>query len=336
MNRRSQLLPWVGDMLPALVVTGLAAVAMSRKVPELDGKLAILTGAGLVGIALGRVAVWGLARGAVAPVPAPAPVAPQTPPLVAPAAPRATPLATGYAPSTSTGYEAFSLPKMGSSDDENEDSWATDEARGLIAVSDGASSSFGARVWSSALVDAVASDAGAFHPDVVPRAVERAATVWTEHHTQGEVAWWAQEGLRRGAFATLLAVSISSENSRTRWRALAVGDSCLLHLRRNDDGWSLLRSFPLESAAAFGSHPDLLSSVNMPPAEPTLAAGDLASGDVLIAATDAVSEWLLGDDERVAFAAEAPLDLISDTVVQARVDRSMVNDDATFVRYREP
>ena len=56
---------------------------------------------------------------------------------------------------------------------------------------------------------------------------------------------------------------------------------------------------------------------------------------MVLAATDAVSEWLLGDATRLEFAATAPIADVAAAVSAARQDRSMVNDDATFVRYRE-
>ncbi|MEQ1701448.1 MAG: hypothetical protein ABMA25_15170, partial [Ilumatobacteraceae bacterium] len=60
----------------------------------------------------------------------------------------------------------------------------------------------------------------------------------------------------------------------------------------------------------------------------------LQPGDVLVAATDAVSEWLLGTEPgRLALVAEAPMAAIEEAIRAARVDRSMVNDDATVVRW---
>ena len=41
----------LADVLPAIVLTGLVAVAMSRAVPELDGRLVVIGAAGLIGIA---------------------------------------------------------------------------------------------------------------------------------------------------------------------------------------------------------------------------------------------------------------------------------------------
>jgi len=42
----------------------------------------------------------------------------------------------------------------------------------------------------------------------------------------------------------------------------------------------------------------------------------------------------LGSSDRLRLAADGPLDVIEESVAAARVDRVMVNDDATFVRFR--
>ena len=48
-----------------------------------------------------------------------------------------------------------------------------------------------------------------------------------------------------------------------------------------------------------------------------------------------VSEWLLEDPERLAFAVEAPIDDVAQAVREARRSQAMVNDDATFIRFME-
>lgn len=334
MSRRAAIAGALTDALLALFVTGAAAAGVSRQVPELEGRLPAVALAGLVAVLIAQtVAAIATARvdraNRLAPSTSLAP-APTAEPRVAPAGsplppPRGAPVA---------GFEGFSSPKIGSSPEENEDAWRAEAASGLIVISDGASSSFGASVWSRALVEAAANTNGS-GAEFVAGCVQRAAAAWAAHHTSGEVAWWAQEGLRRGAFATLLVVRVGGTGRGRGWTALAVGDSCAFHLRRVGRDWSLVGSFPLSTPEEFGSHPDLLSSVAQQPPVPATAAGALQSGDVLLAATDAVSEWLLTMPERIAFAAEASVDQLAEAVTTARRERTMVNDDATLVRYRE-
>ena len=323
------------DAIPAVVVAAVVSIVMANQIDELDGKLGVLLAAGAVGIGLSSLLPALLLR-----QPTTQTTAPNVPivPLAPPSAPVlvAVPVGPPVQGAHLHGFEPFSLAKEGAADDENEDSFAVNAATGTIAVSDGASSSFGARVWSRALVDVAAANPAPLTAPFVEAVMGPAAAQWTQHHTSGELPWWAQEGLRRGGFATLLMVRIGSGPAGRAWQALAVGDSCVFHLRRAGTGWQLLRSFPLETAEAFGSHPVLLPSVSPPPsAGIELAGGQLAAGDVLLAATDAVSEWLLEDPERLAFAVEAPIDDVAQAVREARRSQAMVNDDATFIRFME-
>lgn len=322
---------WWSELAVGSVTVVLLVMGVTRVEWRLNDDWWVLGAAGLVGVMLAVGALEVLERAATpaAPLPLPVPVQSILPPP--------TPIAV-VAPSTgrtaTVGFASFTSPKIGSSIDENEDSFAINEQRRVIVVSDGASSSFGAAVWSKALTSAVA---GRQQPLTLASMVEdatAAAKRWEAHHTQGEVAWWAREGLKRGAFATLLAVSISEVPGGAQWSAIGVGDSCVLHLRPTNDGWVMLKSFPVNSAADFGSHPDLLASVNVGAATFVTSNGMLAIDDVLVVATDAVSEWLLTEPRRLAIAAESPIDQLVRDVEAARHDRSMVNDDATFVRYR--
>lgn len=332
----------VVDAIPALVVAAFASIVMARQVDELDGRVGVLFVAGLIGVGLSSLL---LLRRPAPEAEAEAPRAPSVaassallmPPPTTVAVTRATqPPRPPLQGSSLHGFDRFSLAKEGATAEENEDSSAVDADHGTIAVSDGASSSFGARVWSRALVDEAVRSVAPLDPSLVPSVMAAAAEQWQQHHTAEDLPWWAQEGLRRGGFATLLVVRIGEGPQGRAWQALAVGDSCVFHLRREVDGWQVVRAFPLETAEAFGSHPVLLSSVSAAPTDGIeFGDGELVAGDVLLAATDAVSEWLLGDPARLVLAAEAPLEDVERAVRAARQDRSMVNDDATFVRFIE-
>ena len=322
------------DAVPAALLAVAVSIVMAIRIDELDGKYGVLIVAGVIGIGLSSL----LLRQPVAEVTAPVVTADAkatfAPPVMPPRAP--TPPSPPVKGSRIAGFEAFSLPKQGATDEENEDSFSIDAASGTIAISDGASSSFGARVWSRALVDVAAVSVVPLSASFVDGLMGPAATRWRQHHEGGELAWWAQEGLRRGGFATLLVVRIGQASQGRAWQAIAVGDSCVFHARKSGAGWQLLRAFPLESAEAFGSHPMLLSSVSPAPSDGVeLAGGRLAPGDVLLAATDAVSEWLLADDRRLSFAVEAPIAEVAEAVREARTTQVMVNDDATFIRFVE-
>lgn len=328
MNTHSFLTRRSGDLVAGAVGVVAAVAGVTHVEGALNDDWPILAIAGVVGVlvAIGALALLDHVPVVVRPPVAAQPIVPPAPPLavVAPS--------TGHV--ANAGFNSFTLPKIGSTDEENEDSVAVNEPRRTIVISDGASSSFGAAVWSAALTRQIASCDAPLAPATIVQHAAAAAEQWRAHHTQGEVAWWAREGLQRGAFATLQAVAIHDTKGGTRWSAIGVGDSCVLHLRPTGDGWVLLKSFPVATAADFGSHPDLLSSVNVDAATFVSDGGTLATNDVLVVATDAVSEWLLTEPSRLARAAELPIEQLVREVESARHDRSMVNDDATFVRYR--
>lgn len=317
----------VSDALPALAVVAIVSVAMSRSVDELHRRLPVLTIVGVCGVALSLVVLDRI-------TPSSNTLTGERPPHGNLTAGQAD-LHGAFVSSAVRGFETFSLAKEGAADNENEDSLRVEDSLGLVAVSDGASSSFGARIWSRALVDAASTVPGPIRAGLVGEIVERAAVRWREQHLHGDLEWWAKEGLRRGAFATLLVVSIGEIAGGRGWRAIAVGDSCVFHLRRSSGAWHLVRSFPVETADDFGSHPALLSSVTSPTSGIQVASGELQRGDVLIAATDAISEWMLRDSARIAFVAETPVAEVLETARNARRSNEMVNDDVTFIRFQE-
>lgn len=71
-----------------------------------------------------------------------------------------------------------------------------------------------------------------------------------------------------------------------------MGDTCLLHLRRTDR-WEVLHAFPLGSSSAFGSTRPLIGSPTNRLDGLVFGRAEVVEGDVLVAATDAVAEWLL-------------------------------------------
>jgi hypothetical protein len=76
---------------------------------------------------------------------------------------------------------------------------------------------------------------------------------WAALVERRPLPWYAAEQARRGAFAALVGLTLGDDGS---WSALAVGDCCLFHLRRQ----SLLAAFPVSDADAFDNRPLLIGS----------------------------------------------------------------------------
>lgn len=242
-------------------------------------------------------------------------------------------------------------PKVGHARHEWEDGLAFSEARGVLAVADGASSSFMAQGWARHLVRGfVASPPRTLDEEAFDAWVRPLAASWDEQPEDGaassdsaddaddadDAPWYVAEAAVRGAFATFLGVQVVETPSSVSWRAFAVGDTCLLVLR---DG-SLHQSFPLDAADDFDTTPDLLSSVAFGSAHGAqhlrVATGSLAPGDIVVLATDGLAAWALGRgrDDPTVWRALAGLDgeHLGDVADRARARGEMVNDDVTLVR----
>ena len=191
---------------------------------------------------------------------------------------------------------AFWLAKEGNRSEEWEDACAYSEARSLLAVSDGASSSFRARDWASILV--------AQFLEAPPRGeLEKSFEGWVAGCAEqfdalpasdGD-AWYVEEAASRGAFATFLGLGFrpTDRGDCAEWTALAVGDTCLFQIR---DG-RRIGAFPLDDPDSFTSTPALLTTVERTQGYGARTAvvtrGTCVAGDTFLVATDALSKWML-------------------------------------------
>jgi hypothetical protein len=191
---------------------------------------------------------------------------------------------------------AYWSPKRDAPATDWEDACAYSEERGLLAVADGASSSYRARDWANTLVEAFT----AAPPNTKDIAATRAwlgkqAATWsgTTSSASTGTAWYADEVTRRGAFATFLGVELIRRRRSIEWSAVALGDSCLFHVGKQ----GLLAAFPLDDAAKFNLTPPLVATeahrlVASFDALRT-SSGTAHVGDTLLLATDALAAWAL-------------------------------------------
>jgi hypothetical protein len=231
------------------------------------------------------------------------------------------------------------VPKRGSRAEENED--ATVAARDALrfAVADGATEGWESGPWAAHL--AAAYIAGPPEPmnfaDWLATARE-----WAPRSAEGKKEaqpWYVSEKQEEGSFATLLGLEVrrSQRSNGWAWRAVAIGDSCLFHIR----GGKLALAFPLESATEFGTRPALISSAKSRTCpEPEWCAGRAEAGDLLLLATDAASARLFAPAAR-----DAALRAVGDALAArdsepltewCRSVQDVVNDDVTILAIRLP
>jgi hypothetical protein len=234
-------------------------------------------------------------------------------------------------------------PKDGSSREEYEDSFSVDAGNGRAVIADGASQGIFARLWANLLTSRFLG--GDF--DLADPGSTDAWLAGCRREWRAAIHYDTLHGLQQdkvdevGAAATLLALSIHRVGELYRWRAAALGDSCLFWAR----GESLVAVFPLCRSSDFGIAPDLVPTVKRfaPRVRFITAEGFGKPGDLFGLATDAVAQYLLQsveNDQSIDLSRYLPMEETQwhEELRQARRTRRIVNDDSTLVllRLKEP
>src|SRR5262245_9803398 len=189
-------------------------------------------------------------------------------------------------------WRALHLPKHGHTAEEYEDAFAADPAAGRFAVADGASESAFAALWAKILAEGFVATARP--PWGKAEWLAPLRRRWAGEVDPQALPWYAELKREQGAFATLLGLALRPPAGARpgRWRALAVGDSCLLRLH---DG-QLVDAFPLDRSADFGTQPPLIGSrpaAASPRPAVRQACGTWKAGDRFLLLTDALAQWAL-------------------------------------------
>ena len=242
---------------------------------------------------------------------------------------------------------AYALHKAGTEIRLYEDAYAFDEAAGRAAVADGASDAFEAGAWARLLVTTYVHAPPLINPEAFLEWLQSPARAWKATLNWAALPWYAEEKARTvGGLATLLGFSLDdageADGQTVRWTALAVGDACLLHVRKHD----VLMRFPIESADAFGTAPPLLST-RLQHDKAMLESGELRHyggtcqpGDLFLLATDAMAEWLysLADLKDMKLGWESVSNLIEEDfealIEELRTQAIIRNDDVTLLVLR--
>ena len=237
-------------------------------------------------------------------------------------------------------WSAASRPKSGHRADENEDAVGAHPAADRFAVADGASEGWASGAWATHLVGCYTRTPP--EPATFADWLAAARRTWAAPPASADQPWYAQAKQAEGAFATLVGVEVrpAKSGSGLRWKAVAVGDSCLLHVRRG----AVVESFPLTHPDQFDTTPALVpSSAHRPTPDPDWLAGTAAPGDTLLLATDAVAAALLATPDAIAAVVRRVVPHLADagTGRRAVVDflttlRLPRDDDATLLVLHVP
>lgn len=210
------------------------------------------------------------------------------------------------------------------------------------AVSDGAGTFGFSREWSEVMVSwAVEHPPDDFSVDGVRAWFKNSLSTLYEEWVKkippyDDLPWYGQNSFQEGSAATLLLLRLSGG----RYQALAIGDSCLFHIRDQ----KLVNAFPIQRSEDFDSFPSLIhTSRGLPIAEHALRflEGEYQAEDLFLLATDAISAWLLREHESESPAWEQLLELHDDQdlirlVHDLLAQKKMRNDDVTLLIVRPP
>lgn len=242
--------------------------------------------------------------------------------------------------------QPFWCPKAGNADVEYEDAFYpthiidTKTNRFRCAISDGASETSFAKLWAQLLAKAIGN--GRLNPECPHATLLQLRSCWQRFVSRKSLPWFAEEKARLGAFSAILGFSLSEDLTGRVWKAYAIGDCCLFHVRKND----LLKSFPFNHSSEFNNHPHLISSISKYDSNPTslftTVTDEWNFEDHFFLMSDALAGWFLQSYE----SGEAPWELIQnlDTVdgpgdfrswiANLRRGNLLKNDDVTLLYIR--
>lgn len=241
--------------------------------------------------------------------------------------------------------DRFWLPKAGSTEEEYEDAFSPkvfprgmQQPEFIVAIADGATETSYSGLWAKLLVRSFAK--GELIENQFLEGVSTLQAEWNTHVYRRPLAWYAEEKAKYGAAAAFLGLQLRDleDEGEGAWRAIAVGDTCLVQTRSE----KVIEHFPMEHASEFSNRPFLLSSTAAPE-ECTryLSARDGRYGcdDSFYLMTDALAAWFFASEERGETPWSTLRDLATDEgpefanwIEGLRQRHEMRNDDVTLIR----
>jgi len=227
------------------------------------------------------------------------------------------------------------LPKSGFEASECEDSIGGDEQNCRFAVADGATEAFDARNWAERLANNWVRSTAALTPEGFHEWVASEGLELHSSWKQLTLSWYAEEKARTGSFAAFVGVELDLRTDTPAWKAIALGDACLLHCRNG----ALIKSLPLANSASFNSAPILVASdpaiYKSNEQSLVIESGSCENNDVIFLLSDAAAAWYLERFEQNNFAdvflshdGEAPAEFFENERCAGRIR----NDDIAVMR----
>lgn len=185
------------------------------------------------------------------------------------------------------------LTKLGQEASECEDFLAVDPETCRFAVADGATEAFDARSWAERLAQHWVRRASTLTPEEFRTWVAAEGRELKDSWNGLNLPWYSEEKARAGSFAAFVGVELDLSFDLPSWKAIALGDACLLHCR----GGKLIKGLPLSRSESFNTAPILVASDSSlhesSMTSVVIDSGSCESGDVLLLMSDAIASWYL-------------------------------------------
>jgi len=231
----------------------------------------------------------------------------------------------------------YLLPKLDHDESECEDVIAVDLETGRFAVADGATEAFDARSWAERLAQRWVQAGSTLTAEEFRKWVAAEGRELRDSWEGLNLAWYSEEKARTGSFAAFVGLEIDLRSKGPSWKAIALGDACLVHCRSG----ALLKSFPLSRSESFNAAPVLVasdSSLHESAMQSLVVeSGSCECGDVLLLLSDAVASWYLqrleqNDLDPDTFLRMAENEELNRFFDDQRSTGKMRNDDLAVVR----
>jgi hypothetical protein len=185
------------------------------------------------------------------------------------------------------------LPKRGHTLAECEDAFACNRSALRFAVADGATEAFDSATWAQRLAIKWVSASGLLTEDDFWTWLKNEGQAHNDSWNRLDLPWYSSEKRRAGSFAAFVGVEFQLDCDIPCWKAIALGDSCLVHSRNR----AVEMVFPVLNSSDFGSAPVLAPScadLNAH-ARSTIVfhSGDVIAGDRLLLLSDAIAAGYL-------------------------------------------
>jgi len=185
------------------------------------------------------------------------------------------------------------LTKLGQEASECEDSLAIDTETCRFAVADGATEAFDARRWAERLAQNWVQREATLTLEEFRVWVAAEGRELQESWNGLSLSWYSEEKARAGSFAAFVGVELDLGTDAPSWKAIALGDTCLLHCRNG----ALVKGLPLSHSESFNTAPILVASDSTlhesSMRSVAIESGSCESGDVLLLMSDAAAAWYL-------------------------------------------